>query len=171
MASSSAAARTDYTALLVKANKRFSHRVQTQISYALQSQHGINGIYNNDNWFQYWGPQASHSILNVSGTIDLPWKFQFSFISSYTSRGPFQPVIPGTDLTGSGISGFPLPGMGGSLFNFGLGAGDLANLINQYNQTYAGKAGHPILLRHSRTLRFPPAPTSSATTSIRRTSA
>jgi hypothetical protein len=134
--------RTDYTALLVKANKRFSRRFQTQISYALQSQHGINGIYNDYNFFQYWGPQASHSILNVSGTVDLPWKFQFSFISSYTSRGPFQPIIPGVDLSGSGGSNsFPLPGMGGSLFNFGLGSSDLANLINQYNQTYAGKAG------------------------------
>jgi hypothetical protein len=110
-----------------------------QFSYALQDQHGINGVYNNDNWFQYWGPQASHSILNISGVVDLPWKFQLSFISSYTSRGPFQPTIPGADLTGSGITGFPLPGMGDSLFNFGLGRSDLAHLVNQYNQTYAGK--------------------------------
>jgi hypothetical protein len=137
--------RTDYTALLVKADKRFTRHVQTQISYALQSQMGINGIYNDYNWFQYWGPQASHSILNASGVIELPWKFQFSFISSYTSRGPFQPVIPNVDFYGSGAGGgnpgFPLPGMGSSLFNFGLGAGDLVNLVNQYNQTYAGKAG------------------------------
>jgi hypothetical protein len=131
--------RTNYQALLVKLDKRFSRRYQMQFSYALQDQHGINGIYNNDNWFQYWGPQASHSILNVSGMVDLPWKFQFSFISSYTSKGPFQPTIPGADLTGSGISGFPLPGMGSSLFNFGLGKGDLVNLVNQYNQNLAGK--------------------------------
>lgn len=131
--------RTNYHALLVKVDKRFARRYQLQVSYALQSQTGINGIYNNDNWFQYWGPQASHSILNVSGMVDLPWKFQLSFISSYTSRGPFQPTIPGADLTGSGISGFPLPGMGDSLFNFGLGKGDLVSLVNQYNQTYAGK--------------------------------
>ncbi len=131
--------RTNYQALLLKVDKRFSRRYQMQVSYALQSQHGINGIYNNDNWFQYWGPQASHSILNVSGVVDLPWKFQLSFISSYTSRGPFQPTIPGADLTGSGITGFPLPGMGDSLFNFGLGKSDLGRLVSQYNQTYAGK--------------------------------
>ena len=131
--------RTNYEALLVKLDKRLSRRLQMQVSYALQAQQGINGIFNNDNWFQYWGPQASHSILNVSGTVELPWKFQLSFISSYTSRSPFQPTIPGADLTGSGITGFPLPGMGSSLFNFGLGQSDLVRLVNQYNQTYAGK--------------------------------
>ncbi len=133
--------RTVYRALLVRVDKRFSHRYQMQVSYALQDQEGINGIYNNDNWFQYFGPQNPHSILNVSGTVDLPWKFQLSFISSYASRGTFQPTIPGVDLTGSGIDGFPLPGMGDSLFNRGLGKSDLVRLVGQYNQTYAGKKG------------------------------
>ena len=133
--------RTVYRALLVRADKRFSHRYQLQVSYALQDQEGLNGIYNNDNWFQYFGPQGPRSILNVSGIVDLPWKFQVSFISSYTSRGPFQPVIPGADLTGSGIDGFPLPGMGDALFNRGLSGSDLVKLVNQYNQTYAGKKG------------------------------
>jgi carboxypeptidase family protein len=133
--------RTVYRALLVKADKRFAHRYQLQVSYALQDQEGINGIFNNDNWFQYFGPQGPHSILNVSGLVDLPWKFQLSFISSYTSRGPFQPIIPGVDLTGSGIDGFPLPGMGDALFNRGLDRSDLVRLVNQYNQTFAGKNG------------------------------
>jgi hypothetical protein len=130
-----------YDALLVKLDKRFSHRYQMQVSYALQSKTGQNGVYNLDNWNQYVGPQINKSLLNVSGIVDLPWKFQFSFISSYSSRGPFQPVIPGVDLSGSGVSGFPLPGMGDALFNAGLGKDDLTKLINQYNQTYAGKAG------------------------------
>ena len=133
--------RTSYKALLVKADKRFSHRYQLQVSYALQDQDGINGIYNNDNWFQYYGPQGSRNILNISGVVDLPWKFQTSFISSFASKGPFQPTIPGVDLTGSGIDGFPLPGMGTSLFNRGLDKSDLVKLVNQYNQNYAGKKG------------------------------
>jgi hypothetical protein len=133
--------RSDYSGLLVKLDKRFSHRYQMQASYALQAQHGINGIFNNDNWFQYYGPQGPRSILNISGLVDLPWKFQFSFISSYTSRGPFQATIPGADLTGSGIDGFPLPGMGDQLFNRGLGKSDLVQLVSQYNTTYAGKKG------------------------------
>jgi hypothetical protein len=130
-----------YRALLLKADKRFSHRYQIQASYAFQAQDGINGIYNNDNWFQYYGAQGPRSILNISGIVDLPWKFQASFISSYTSRSAFQPIIPGVDLTGSGIDGFPLPGMGDSLFNRGLSKSDLTGLVNQYNQTYAGKKG------------------------------
>jgi hypothetical protein len=130
-----------YRGLLLRADKRFSHRYQMQVSYAFQDTEGINGIFNNDNWFQYFGPQNPHSILNVSGVVDLPWKFQASFISSYASRSPFQAVIPGVDLTGSGIDGFPLPGMGDSLFNRGLGKADLVRLVNQYNQTYAGKKG------------------------------
>lgn len=134
-------ATSQYKALLVKVDKRFSHRYQMQVSYALQSKTGQNGVYNLDNWNQYYGPQLPKSLLNVSGIVDLPWKFQVSFISSYSSRGPFQAIIPGVDLTGSGVSGFPLPGMGSSLFNAGLGKGDLTKLINQYNGTYAGKAG------------------------------
>ena len=130
---------SQYKALLLKMDKRFSHRYQMQVSYALQGQDGQNGIYNLDNWNQYYGPQLPRSILNVSGVIDLPWKFQVSFISSYTSRAPFQPIIPGVDLTGSGVSGFPLPGIGGGMFNFGLGQSDLTRLVNQYNHTYAGK--------------------------------
>jgi hypothetical protein len=130
---------SQYKAMLVKLDKRFTHRYQMQVSYALQGQDGQDGIYNLDNWNQYYGPQLPRSILNVSGIVSLPWKFQASFISSYSSRAPFQPIIPGVDLTGSGISGFPLPGMNNELFNFGLGKSDLARLVNQYNQTYAGK--------------------------------
>lgn len=130
-----------YTGLLVKLDKRFSHRYQAQVSYALQAQRGINGIYNLENYFQYAGPQGPRHILNVSGIVDLPWKFQVSFISSFSSPDAFQPIIPGIDLTGSGVQGFPLPGMGDSLFNAGLGKSDLTRLIGQYNQTYAGKPG------------------------------
>ncbi len=128
-----------YIGLLVKVDKRFTKRFQMQGSYALQSQRGINGIYNLNNWNEYYGPQGPRQILNVSGVVDLPWKFQISFISSYSSNSAFQPIIPGVDLTGSGVGGFPLPGMGGSLFNAGLSKSDLASLVNTYNQTYAGK--------------------------------
>ncbi len=130
-----------YRGLLVKLDKRFSHRYQVQGSYALQFQNGVNGVYNLDNISQYRGVQGSLHILNVSGIVDLPWKFQASFISSYTSPGAFIPTIPGVDLTGSGINGFQLPGIGGSAFNRGLGKSDLTRLVSQYNQTYAGKPG------------------------------
>src|SRR5581483_6743926 len=132
---------SQYLGLLLKANKRFSRRYQLQASYALQSQRGQNGIYNLADYNEYYGPQLPRSVLNVSGIVDLPWKFQVSFISTYQSRSPFQPVIPGVDLTGSGVNGFPLPGMGDSLLNTGLSKRDLVRLVNQYNMTYAGKTG------------------------------
>ncbi len=130
-----------YLGLLVRADKRFAHRYQLQFSYALQAQDAVYGIYNLNNYNQYYGPQAPRNILNVSGIVQLPWKFQISFIASYQSRGPFYPVIPGVDLTGSGINGFPLPGMGSAAFNEGLSKSDLVKLVNQYNATYAGKVG------------------------------
>ena len=62
-----------------------------------------------------------------------------SFISSFNSRQPFQPIITGTDFYGTGVDEFLLPGSGTNQFNFGLGKGDLVKLVNQYNQTYGGK--------------------------------
>jgi hypothetical protein len=141
--------RSTYKGLLVRAQKRLSHRVQGQISYALQNMEGIYGMYdletpvfNLNNWFQNVGPNLPRHVLNVSGIIALPAGIQLSFISSFNSRMPFQPLISGVDFYGSGMpppQEFPLPGSGTNQFNFGLGQVDLIRLVNQYNQTYAGK--------------------------------
>jgi hypothetical protein len=144
--------RGTYKGLLVKADKRFSKRYQLLVSYALQRNEQLSdtqydggatseGIYNLNNYFASYGEVSPHHILNVSGVVNIPWGFQASFISSFQSRTPFQPFIPGIDLTGSGINGFPLPGSGYNQFNVGLGKSDLVNLVNQYNQNYAGKSG------------------------------
>ncbi len=133
------AGRTKYKALLVKVDKRFSNRYQFTASYALQERTGLNGIVNLDNWFQSWGPQGSRHVLNISGMVDLPWKFQASFISAIGTRGPVMPEIPSIDLNGDGTSGEPLPGAKYNGFNRGLGKDDLARLVAEYNQTYAGK--------------------------------
>ena len=136
----------------MKADKRFSKRYQLLVSYALQRNEQLSdtqydggatseGIYNLNNYFASYGEVSPHHILNVSGVVNIPWGFQASFISSFQSRTPFQPFIPGIDLTGSGINGFPLPGSGYNQFNVGLGKSDLVNLVNQYNQNYAGKSG------------------------------
>jgi hypothetical protein len=141
-----------YKGLLVKADKRFAKRYQLLVSYALQSNKQLSesqydggatsgGIYNLNDFNAAYGNASPRHILNVSGSISLPWGFQASFISSFQSRAPFQPYIPGIDLTGSGINGFALPGSGYYDFNFGKGKSDLVNLVNQYNSTYAGKPG------------------------------
>jgi hypothetical protein len=140
--------RGTYKGLLVRADKRFSHRHQVQISYALASDQNVYGIRqldtpidNLNNWMQNVGPNSPRHILNISGLVEAPGGIQISFISSFNSKLPFQPVITGADFYGTGIDEFLLPGSGTNQFNFGLGKSDLVNLVNQYNQTYAGKKG------------------------------
>jgi hypothetical protein len=102
--------RTDYKALLVKVDKRLAKRYQFTASYAMVRQYGLNGINNLDNWFDSWGPQGGRHNLNVSGIVDLPWKFQASFISSIGSRGPYRPSVSSVDLDGDGVDTAFLPG-------------------------------------------------------------
>jgi hypothetical protein len=137
-----------YKALLVRADKRFSHRHSVGVAYALQSDRNIYGlnlldtpITNLNNRTQNVGPSSPRHVLNISGMVVVPDGVQISFISSFNSRQPFQPIITGTDFYGTGIDEFLLPGSGTNQFNFGLGKSDLVNLVNQYNQTYGGKKG------------------------------
>ncbi len=142
------AGRSTYNGLLVRGQKRLTHRVQGQVSYALQNMQAIYGIYNSstpvfnlNDWFQNVGPALPRHVLNVSGVIELPARFQVSFISSFSSAMPFQPTISGVDFYGTGVEQFPLPGSGTNQFNFGLGRANLIQLVNLYNQMYAGKPG------------------------------
>ncbi|MGH9760894.1 MAG: hypothetical protein ACREAC_08625, partial [Blastocatellia bacterium] len=129
-----------YKALLVKVDKRFSRRYQFTASYAYQDSKSINDITQNlNNYFATYGPDLPKQNLNISGSVDLPWKFQISAISEIASRNPVEPVINGVDLTGTDITSngyVPLPG---SQYNGFLSHGQLQNLVNQYNSTYAGK--------------------------------
>ncbi len=127
-----------YNALLTKLEKRFSHRFQFTASYALVNQHGYNGIINPDQWNSSWGPQGARHILNMSGTLDLPWGFQIGLISSNASKGPFTAFVPGVDLTGGGSS-TPLPGLSINCINRGCGMDDIAKGVSNWNANYAGK--------------------------------
>lgn len=104
------AGRSVYRALLVKVDKRFSKRYQFMASYALTGSRGMNGVTNLDNWFQNWGPAGGRHGLNVSGIVELPWKVQFSFISSIGTRGPYRPQVGSVDLDGDGLDISFLPG-------------------------------------------------------------
>lgn len=131
--------RTNYKAMLVRVDKRFNKRWQFLASYALTHQLGINGINDMDNWFRQWGLQGAQHSLNVSGIVDLPWKFQVSFISSTSSRGGITPSISGIDVLGSGIDNSLLPTITPNGLNRGLGKSDLEAAVRAYNDTYAGK--------------------------------
>jgi hypothetical protein len=134
-----------YKGLLLKANKRFSHRTSGQLSYAYSDQVGYNGLVDDSNWFASWGPQAGHQILTGSMTVDLPWGIRLSGITSFQSVGPIEPTISGVDLNGNGAveagetGGSPLPGIGYNQLGVNEGKAALIQLVNQFNQNYAGK--------------------------------
>jgi hypothetical protein len=129
-----------YNALLVRADKRFSRRFQGTASYALTSQTGYTStIYNLDNYNSSLGPQGPRHILNVSGVVSLPWGFELGLISSSQSRGPVTAIVPGIDLSGSGVSNTPIPGIPVNGLTRGYGKDDLAKAVANWNQTYAGK--------------------------------
>lgn len=133
--------RSNYKALLLKADKRFSNRYQFTFSYALQSRHGLNGIWNLDNWFSSWGPQGDRHLLTVSGFVDLPYGLQIGFLTQASDSGAVMPSISQVDFDGDGTTGEPLPGVKFNGFNRGLGKEDLRRAVDQYNQQYAGKVG------------------------------
>jgi hypothetical protein len=140
--------RSHYKGLLMKLDKRFSHRTTATLAYAYASEVGFNGLIDNSNYFASWGPQAGHQTLTGSLVAFLPWGIQVSGISTFQSAVPFQPFVTGVDFDGNGIfgtagetlyPGAPLPGGGFNQFNVSKGKGELTQLVNQYNQTYAGK--------------------------------
>lgn len=140
----------------MKLDKRFSHRTTATLAYAYASEVGYNGLIDNSNWLASWGPQAGHQTLTGSIVAMLPLGIQVSGITSFQSAAPFQPFLTGVDLNGNGVfasagetlyPGPPLPGGGFNQFDVGKGKGDLIQLVNQFNQTYAGTTdplGHPI---------------------------
>ena len=148
--------RSHYKGLLMKLDKRFSHRTTATLAYAYADQMGYNGLIDNSNWFASWGPQAGHQTLTGSLVAFLPFGIQVSGITSFQSAVPFQPFVTGVDFDGSGIfatagetlyPGAPLPGGGFNQFDVSKGKGALIQLVNQFNQTYAGTTdplGHPI---------------------------
>jgi hypothetical protein len=130
--------RSRYRGMLVKVDKRYANKFQFTASYALQDQVGTGGnIVNLDNRFQAFGPQGSRHILNVSGVVDLPWKFSIGFISSIATRGPFMPTVAQIDLNGDGSSGEPLPGL--KYNDRGLTKEGLQKAVDDFNSQYAGK--------------------------------
>jgi hypothetical protein len=144
--------RAKYTGLLLRVDKRFSRRTQFLASYALSTNVGAMGPgngFNNDNWFENYGPLPSdqHHVLNLSGIVELPWRFQLSASASFYSVPPFSVFLSGVDFNGDGTTGDLLPGTKTNQFNRGLDASDLAHLVTDYNQRYAGKkdaAGKPL---------------------------
>jgi hypothetical protein len=148
--------RARYVGLLLRADKRFSGRAQLLASYALSSYVGSNGTgvataemappsraygFNNDNWFENYGPLPTDQrhVLNVSGFVNLPWQFQIGFSLAAYSRPPFSAFVSGFDFNGDGTTNDLLPGTRINQFGRGLDKADLAGLVTQYNEKVANK--------------------------------
>ena len=136
--------RESYNALLVKLDKRFSHRYLFGASYALANRLTINSVTgfpipNLDNYFESYGPTGARHLLNVSALVDIPWNVQLGIISAMASRGPVMPAMANVDLDGDGTSTTPIPGVAFNCFNRGCDEADLAQAVTQFNQQNAGK--------------------------------
>ncbi|HKZ79674.1 MAG TPA: carboxypeptidase regulatory-like domain-containing protein [Pyrinomonadaceae bacterium] len=131
--------RATFKGLLMRLEKRFSRRTQFLASYAYSSNVGTNRV-NNDDWFEGYGPldrDVPH-ILNLSAIVDLPFRLQLGFNSTYYSRSPFTAFVTGLDFNGDGTDGDALPGTRVNGFNRGLGKEDLRRAIDLFNQNFAG---------------------------------
>jgi hypothetical protein len=133
--------RSVYNGLLVKLQKRFSHRYQFTASYALQNNLTEVASVNLDNYAAGYGPALARHNVNVAGVINLPWGVRFSLNSSMISSSPANPVISGIDLNGAGQTSFSLsqavPGISYNCLNYGCGKDQLAAAVATFNSTIA----------------------------------
>lgn len=152
-------ATSEYKALLVRLDKRFSKRYQFTVSYALQSSQSIQDISQNlNNYFATYGPDAPRHNLALAGMVDLKGGFQVSVVSAFLSRAPIAPVINGYDNTGTNTSstGYtPLLEILGKGYSGFLSKSELADLVQQYNTTYAGTLTPAGLAGISANQRYP----------------
>jgi hypothetical protein len=97
--------------------------------------------FNADDWFDNDGPLPSdlRHVLNVSGMVMAPWRFELSFNVSAHSRPPFAPYVLGLDFNHDGTSDDLLPGTRVNQFGRGLDKDDLARLVEAYNRDFANR--------------------------------
>ena len=141
-------ATAQYRALLVTLQKRYAKRYQFLGSYALSRFVGLNGsglflgsgVSNKENWYDSFGPQGSdrRQRFVFSGTVDLPWRIQVAAISEATSRGPANLTGGNYDYNGDGTRGDRIPGTTANEMYRGISESDLAALVAQFNQQFAG---------------------------------
>jgi hypothetical protein len=133
--------RTVYDGLLTKLQKRMSNHYQFTASYAFQKSLNISPI-DLDNLRAGYGQNLAHHNLNISAVGELPWGIKVSLNSSMISRAPFNPIVSGVDLNGSGNTSYPITeavsGMQNACFAVGCSQSQLASAIQTWNSTLAG---------------------------------
>src|ERR1700676_2820660 len=91
-------------------------------------------------WLQNSGPLPTDftHIVNLAEVARFPWRFELGLNFYYSSAPPFNAFLGGIDFNGDGTTGDLLPGTTLGEFNRGADRADLARLVDQFNQTYAG---------------------------------
>ena len=134
--------RAVYDGLLVKVQKRLSHRVQFLASYAFQKQVQSNAALDLNNYFATYGPTVPKQNLNISGTGFLPAGFRLTLNSNITAPTPAAPSVSGVDLTGSGSTNSPIylavPNLSYGCINYSCGHAQLAAAVATFDSTVAG---------------------------------
>jgi hypothetical protein len=130
-----------YRGLMVRLDKGWARGFQFRSSYALSDHKGFNGVINNDDWFESYGPRESdrRHVFTLSGIADLPWGLRLSGVSKILSGPPFRAQLFGLDLNGDGTINDLLPGTGWNELNRSLGKDDLRGLVDKFNMTFAGQ--------------------------------
>lgn len=121
-------------------------------SPAASDQDFIINALDNEKPNRYFGPSVldrTHQ-LSFGGYATLPGGFQVSTIAHFWSPLAVSLVVPNTnlgpgeifrtDFTGDGTVQDLIPGTHVGNFDRGINAGDINNVINAYNATYAGQA-------------------------------
>jgi outer membrane receptor protein involved in Fe transport len=106
--------RTQYRALFVRLDKRYSNRNQFLVSYTLaksEDNDPAGRVTDQANWDLDWGPstvERRHSLV-ASGAVLLPWDVTFGAVWTLRSGLPFNPLA-GRDINGDGFVTDYVPG-------------------------------------------------------------
>ena len=128
-------------------------------SYAVSSFTGTNGTgtgttenpggrvfgFNNDDWYQNDGPLPTdyRHVLNVAGTLTLPWRMQLSANASAYTRAPFTVYVAGADFNGDGTENDLLPGTTVNVFGRGMGKADWRGWSTRITRASARSCRYP----------------------------
>ncbi len=135
--------RSVYDGLLVKLNKRFSHRYTFIASYALQKLISVNEV-NAVNMFAGYGPGLAPQQFTIAGQVSLPWGFRLSINNFISSATPTIPVLQNIDMSNTGQGSTPIsmldPNIGFNCFTGGgCGNSQLTAAVQYINANWAGK--------------------------------
>ncbi len=128
-----------YEGLLMKVQKRLSHRYQAQVSYSYAHAYDEN-VWNDTNYQAGYGQYLPHQQLQISGTANLPWGFTLSLNSTMISATPGTPTVSNYYPVGDVIPGstVPIPGITYGGLNAGTSDASLAAAVANFNTSVHG---------------------------------